>query len=137
VVADIGRPVLYGALGRMLGLDDQGAERAIHVSKNLFNAGTGPTGGPLTPDEFRAVFDFLAIEVERRKTDRGDDIMLLAEHFLQEFSGRARRKPPQLTANARKRDVTAKSQDTLMPADLTPAWRGPLPRPDPRGKNSV
>jgi cytochrome P450 len=75
VVSDIGRPVLYGALGRMLGLDDRGAERAIDLSKTLFNAGTGPTGGPLTPDEFRAVFDFLSAEVERRKTDRGDDII--------------------------------------------------------------
>ncbi len=36
-----------------------------------------------------------------------------------------------------KREVTAKSQDTLLPADLAPAWRGPLPRPDPRGKHSA
>jgi hypothetical protein len=36
-----------------------------------------------------------------------------------------------------KRDVTAKSQDTLLPTDLAPAWRGPMPRPDPRGKNSA
>lgn len=36
-----------------------------------------------------------------------------------------------------KGEVSAKSQDTLMPADLTPPWRGPLPRPDPRGKHSA
>ena len=36
-----------------------------------------------------------------------------------------------------KREVNAGSQDTLMPADLTPAWRGPLPRPDPRGRHSA
>lgn len=35
--------------------------------------------------------------------ERGDDILLLAEHFLQEFSARARRKAPELTAAARKR----------------------------------
>jgi hypothetical protein len=35
------------------------------------------------------------------------------------------------------RNASAKSQDTLMPSDLTPAWRGPLPRPDPRSKRSV
>lgn len=36
--------------------------------------------------------------------------------------------------NTRKREATANSQDTLLPTDLTPAWRIPLPRPDPRGK---
>jgi transcriptional regulator with GAF, ATPase, and Fis domain len=34
---------------------------------------------------------------------RGDDILLLAEHFLSDFCRRARRKLPQLTAAARKR----------------------------------
>ena len=43
VVADIGRPVLYGALGRMLGLDDEGADAAVDLAKDLFNAGLGPT----------------------------------------------------------------------------------------------
>ena len=38
-----------------------------------------------------------------------------------------------------KRDVTFKSQDTLQPADLGPAWRGPtpVPKPDPRSKHSA
>jgi hypothetical protein len=39
-----------------------------------------------------------------------------------------------------KREITAKSQDTLMPVDLAPSWRGPampMPRPDPRGRNSA
>jgi Nif-specific regulatory protein len=35
--------------------------------------------------------------------DRGDDIILLAEHFLREFSRRAGRRPPKFTAAARKR----------------------------------
>lgn len=34
---------------------------------------------------------------------RGDDILLLAEHFLQDFCLKARRKPPKFTAAARKR----------------------------------
>ena len=38
-------------------------------------------------------------------------------------------------ASTRKREASANSQDTLSPTDLTPAWRGPLPRPDPRGKH--
>ena len=35
--------------------------------------------------------------------ERGDDILLLAEHFLHEFSVKARRIPPQFSAAARKR----------------------------------
>lgn len=37
--------------------------------------------------------------------DRGDDVLLLAEHFLNDFCRKARRKPPQLAAAARKRLV--------------------------------
>jgi Nif-specific regulatory protein len=35
--------------------------------------------------------------------DRGDDTLLLAEHFLADFSRRARRKPPKFSSEARKR----------------------------------
>jgi Nif-specific regulatory protein len=35
--------------------------------------------------------------------ERVDDILLLADHFLKDFSARARRKPPKLTAGAEKR----------------------------------
>ncbi len=35
--------------------------------------------------------------------DRGDDIVVLAEHFLDNFARKARRKPPKFTAAARKR----------------------------------
>jgi Nif-specific regulatory protein len=35
--------------------------------------------------------------------ERGEDVLLLAEHFLQEFSVKARRKPPMLTSAARRR----------------------------------
>ena len=40
------------------------------------------------------------------------------------------------SVGTQKREVSVKSQNTLAPADLAPAWRGPampLPRPDPRG----
>jgi transcriptional regulator with GAF, ATPase, and Fis domain len=37
--------------------------------------------------------------------ERGDDVILLAEHFLKHFSARARRRTPKLTAAARKRLV--------------------------------
>ena len=35
--------------------------------------------------------------------ERGEDVLLLAEHFLQDFSVKARRKPPKLTAAAGRR----------------------------------
>jgi Nif-specific regulatory protein len=35
--------------------------------------------------------------------DRGEDILLLAQHFLEDFCKKAHRKPPQLMASARKR----------------------------------
>jgi Nif-specific regulatory protein len=35
--------------------------------------------------------------------DRGEDVLLLAEHFLKAFSAQARRRPPKFTAAARKR----------------------------------
>jgi len=35
--------------------------------------------------------------------ERGQDVLLLAEHFLEEFGVKARRRPPKLTAAARKR----------------------------------
>lgn len=35
--------------------------------------------------------------------ERGEDVLLLAEHFLESFSVKARRQPPKLTAAARKR----------------------------------
>ncbi|MEA2984822.1 MAG: hypothetical protein QOD94_1076 [Alphaproteobacteria bacterium] len=37
--------------------------------------------------------------------------------------------------STRKREASENSQDTLSPTDRTPAWRNPLPRPDPRGKH--
>lgn len=40
-------------------------------------------------------------------------------------------------ASAGKTDTAGKTQDTLLPADRAPAWRGPIPRPDPRAKRSV
>lgn len=40
-------------------------------------------------------------------------------------------------ASIRKTDAAGRSQDTLRPTDLAPAWHGPIPRPDPRGKRSI
>ncbi len=37
----------------------------------------------------------------------------------------------------KKTEASARSQDTLRSTDLTPAWRGPTPRPDPRGNRAI
>lgn len=44
-----------------------------------------------------------------------------------------------IQTGAQKREATVRSQDTLLPADLAPAWRGPapMPRPDPRGRHAA
>lgn len=45
-----------------------------------------------------------------------------------------------IQTGAQKREATAKSHDTLLPADLAPAWRvapAPMPRPDPRGRHAA
>lgn len=37
----------------------------------------------------------------------------------------------------KKTAATARSQDTLRSTDLAPGWRGPVPRPDPRGNRAI
>jgi hypothetical protein len=74
-VADISRPVLFGALGRMLGFDADAATRAAELSERVFQGDDGPAG-PALPDSERAlVIAFLRDQVERRRQDRGDDLM--------------------------------------------------------------
>ena len=51
--------------------------RKPSTSRDLFNAGLGPYGSPLTPQGFRAVFDFLGVQGEKRKCNRGEDLISL------------------------------------------------------------
>src|SRR5260221_3931149 len=74
LVADLGRPLLYGALGRMLGFDDEAALRGSELMAGLFHPTDRPLGSPMAgtmaPDN-RA---FLEAELRKRKHSRGDDL---------------------------------------------------------------
>lgn len=73
-VTDISRPVLFGALGRMLGLDADAATRAAELSERLFQGNDGPAG-PALPDAERAlVIAFLHEQLARRREARSDDL---------------------------------------------------------------
>ena len=67
LIGDIGRPVMFDALGRMLGLDAESAKVATRLTKNLFHQNEGLLGPVLQPEEFRAIFAFLAEQLEKRR----------------------------------------------------------------------
>lgn len=74
-VSDISRPVLFGALARMLGLDENAASRATELSAHLFHGEGGPAGLALSEDHRQSVIAFLGDQLQRRRTDRGDDLI--------------------------------------------------------------
>lgn len=77
-MADISRPILYGALGRMLGLEGAVADKAAEQSRELFHVIPGGALGPASsPDLMKNVFDLLGEQLERRRKDRGDDLFSL------------------------------------------------------------
>jgi cytochrome P450 len=73
LVADITRPLLFGALARMLGLE--APTRAAELSEGLFLGDGGPAG-PALPDPERArVISFLRDQVGIRRLAPGDDLI--------------------------------------------------------------
>lgn len=75
LVADITRPVLFGALGRMLGLDEEAAVRAVELSAMLFHGEGGPAG-PALSEHFRTeVVAFIRGQLEKRRKNRSDDLL--------------------------------------------------------------
>ena len=74
LVAEFSRPVLYSALGRMLGLDDAAAERGSGLMTGLFHSTDGPMGNPLPGKMAPDIYAFLSEELAKRKTARGDDL---------------------------------------------------------------
>ncbi len=74
-VADISRPVLFGALGRMLGLDDEAAARAAELSAKLFHGAGGPAGPSLIEQERGDVVVFIREQLDKRRRDRSDDLL--------------------------------------------------------------
>ena len=74
LVADLGRPVLYGALGRMLGFDDDAARRGSELMVGLFHPTDGPMGSPLPGTMAPDIRAFLEAELRKHKSVRGDDL---------------------------------------------------------------
>ncbi len=74
-VADISRPVLFGALGRMLGLDEEAARRATALSAKLFHGNGGPAGPSLSEQDRADVVAFIREQLDKRRTDRSDDLL--------------------------------------------------------------
>src|SRR5258706_24248 len=74
LVADLGRPLLYGALGRMLGFDEEAAQRGSELMVGLFHSTEGPMGSPLPGTMAPDVRNFLDAELRKRKNSRGDDL---------------------------------------------------------------
>lgn len=74
-IADISQPILFGALGRMLGLDAAAAARATELTKGLFHQDDGPMGSILPPETFMEIARFLREQLDNRRGERGDDLI--------------------------------------------------------------
>ncbi|MGY8634274.1 cytochrome P450 [Bradyrhizobium sp. 14AA] len=73
-VTDISRPLLFGALGRMLGLGPDSARKASELSERLFRGQTGPAGPALDEEDRAEVIALLTEELARRRVERDDDL---------------------------------------------------------------
>jgi Nif-specific regulatory protein len=83
-----------------------GGSKTIHTDARVIAATNQDLAGMVRQKKFREDLYFRLNVVTLQLPplrDRGDDVLLLADHFLAEFSKKARRRPPKLTAAARKR----------------------------------
>ncbi|MEG3125991.1 cytochrome P450 [Sphingomonas sp. GB1N7] len=74
LIEDLARPILFNALGRLLGLDQKASERATDLISGLFHQDEGMLGAILQPEDFKAIARFLAGQLDRRNVDAGDDL---------------------------------------------------------------
>lgn len=74
LVADITRPVILEALGRMLGLDEEASRRAVTLQGSVFHHTDGPLGAAMSPANFAAVFALLQEQLSRRRREPSDDL---------------------------------------------------------------
>lgn len=73
-VAEFSRPLLYAALGRMLGLQGSAALEASSILANLFHAGDGPLGAGLPPEDLPRLFEILKDQLHYRRKHPDDDL---------------------------------------------------------------
>jgi len=82
-----------------------GGQQPIHVDTRVIAATNQRLHELVRERRFREDLYYrlhvVAIELPPLR-ERGDDVLLLAEHFLAEFSGKARRRPPGIAADARR-----------------------------------
>ena len=74
LVADIGRPVLFGGLALLLGLDEAGATKATELTAELFHYDDGMLGAVLSPEGWQAIFAFLQEQLAKRTVEKGEDL---------------------------------------------------------------
>jgi len=88
------------------GLVRVGGSTTIHTDARLLAATNQNLAEMVRQKRFREDLYFrlnvVSLEIPPLR-ERGEDILLLAEHFLSDFCKRARRKPPQFSPAARKR----------------------------------
>ncbi len=85
-----------------------GGSRPIHSDARVIAATNQDLAAMVRERRFREDLFFrlnvVSIELPPLR-ERGDDVLLLAEHFLRDFCAKARRRPPKFTAAARKRMI--------------------------------
>jgi Nif-specific regulatory protein len=86
-----------------------GGNREIHTDVRVLAATNQKLADLVRAKRFREDLYFrlnvVSLELPPLR-ERGDDILLLAEHFLRQFARQAGRRTPKLTANARKRLIS-------------------------------
>lgn len=73
-VAEFSRPLLFTAIGLLLGLDAGASARSAQLMGGLFRGDDGPLGPVLPAGRFEAIAAFLREELEGREVTLGDDL---------------------------------------------------------------
>lgn len=73
-IADFSRPLLFEAIGLLLGLDEKAAATSATLMAGLFRHDEGPMGGILPPERFTAIADFLRDQLAGREASPSEDL---------------------------------------------------------------
>lgn len=73
-IADFSRPLMFEAIGRLLGLDEEAAATSATLMSGLFRGGDGPMGGVLPPERFMEIGAFLREQLAGREASPADDL---------------------------------------------------------------
>lgn len=73
-VRDFSRPVLFEAIGQLLGLDERAAAESSSLMTGLFRGNDGPMGAVLPHERFVQIAEFLRKQLVGREIAPGDDL---------------------------------------------------------------